>query len=172
MSDLLAEGPIHEDTSTHGRDGLYTTPPSNVAQERDQSTMVPRSNRRNCFFNDNRSRISHSCSNELAEARSGSYTMTIEIVTRAGKTIHTGGEFKPDGSLNPVSGSEELDVATFAMPNRRSLVMGAALAGQPRHTRVWTLSDDGTYMTETIVGHIDGKTPHIRTAIWRRAKRD
>ena len=44
--------------------------------------------------------------------------------------------------------------------------MGAALAGHPSHTRVWTLSDDGTYMTETIVGHIDGKTPHIRPAIW------
>ena len=108
----------------------------------------------------------------LAEASSASYTMTIDIVTRDGKAIHTGGEFKPDGSLNHVSGSDELDVATFAMPNRRSLVMGAALAGHPSHTRVWMLSDDGTYMTETIVGHIDGRTPHIRTAIWRRAKRD
>lgn len=108
----------------------------------------------------------------LAEAGSGSFTMTIDIVTRDGKTIHNGGEFKPDGSLNTVSGSGELDVATFAMPNRRSLVMGAALAGHPSHTRVWTLSDDGTYMTETIVGHIDGKTPHIRTATWNRAKRD
>ena len=108
----------------------------------------------------------------LAEAGNGSYTMTVDIVTRDGKTIHTGGEFKPDGSLNAVSGSDELDTATFAMPNLRSLVMGAALAGHPSHTRVWTLSDDGTYMTETIVGHIDGKTPHIRTALWRRAKRD
>jgi hypothetical protein len=108
----------------------------------------------------------------LAEAGSGSYTMTMDIVTRDGQTIHAGGTFKPDGSLNAVSGSAELDVATFAMPNRRTLVMGAALAGHPSHTRVWTLSDDGTYMTETIVGHIDGKTPHIRTAIWKRAKRD
>ena len=108
----------------------------------------------------------------LAEAGSGSFAMTIDIVTRDGKTIHAGGKFKPDGSLNAVSGSDELDVATFAMPNRRCLVMGAALAGHPSHTRVWTLSDDGTYMTETIVGHIDGKTPHIRTATWIRAKRD
>jgi hypothetical protein len=108
----------------------------------------------------------------LAEAGNSSYTMTIDIVTRDGKTIHTGGTFKPDGSLNSVSGSDELDVATFAMPNRRTLVLGAALAGHPSHTRVWTLSDDGTYMTETIVGHIDGKTPHIRTATWNRAQRD
>ena len=108
----------------------------------------------------------------LAEAGDGSYRMTVDIVTRDGKTIHAGSPFKPDGSLFAVSGSDELDVATFAMPNRKSLVMGAALAGQPRHTRVWTLSDDGSYMTETIVGHVDGKTPHIRTATWKRAKRD
>jgi hypothetical protein len=108
----------------------------------------------------------------LAEAGSGSYTMTMDIVTRDGQSIHAGGTFRPDGSLNAVSGSAELDVATFAMPNRRTLVLGAALAGHPSHTRVWTLSDDGTYMTETIVGHIDGKTPHIRTATWIRAKRD
>ena len=61
----------------------------------------------------------------LAEAGSGSFAMTIDIVTRDGKTIHTGGNFKPDGSLNAVTGSDELDVAIFAMPNRRSLVMGA-----------------------------------------------
>ena len=108
----------------------------------------------------------------LAEAGSGSYTITIDIVTRDGKAIHTGGEFKPDGSLNAVTGSEELDVSTFSMPNLRCLVMGAALAGHPSHTRVWTLSDDGTHMTETIVGHIDGKTPHIRTATWNRATHD
>ena len=108
----------------------------------------------------------------LREASSGSYMMSIDIVTRDGKTIHSAGQFKPDGSLNTVTGSDELDTATFSMPNRRSLVMGAALAGHPSHTRVWMLSDDGTFMTETIVGHIDGKTPHIRSAIWRRAKPD
>jgi hypothetical protein len=108
----------------------------------------------------------------LAEAGDGSYTMSVDIVTRDGKTIHAGSPFKPDGSLFAVSGSNELDVATFAMPNLKSLVMGAALGGQPSHTRVWTLSDDGSYMTETIVGHVDGKTPHIRTATWKRAKRD
>jgi len=109
----------------------------------------------------------------FSEANSGSYTLAFDIVTRDGKKIHAGGStFKPDGSLIAVKGSNELDVGTMAMPNLRTLVMGAALAGRPSHTRVWSLSDDGTYMTETIVGHIDGTTPHIRTAIWRRAKPD
>jgi len=105
----------------------------------------------------------------FAEVGGGSYSLAFDIVTRDGKTIHTGGAFKPDASLISAPGSEELDVATFSMPNRTTLVMGAALHDHPTHTRVWTLSDDGTYMTETIVGHIDGKTPHIRTAIWKRA---
>jgi hypothetical protein len=107
----------------------------------------------------------------FAEAADGSFTLTFDIVTPDGKNIHAGGSrAKADGSLIHVSGSDELDVATFAMPNRRILVMGAALAGRPSHTRVWSLSDDGTYMTETIVGYIDGATPHIRTAIWKRVK--
>jgi hypothetical protein len=108
----------------------------------------------------------------FAESGVDSYKLTFDIATRDGKSVQVGGDFKPDGSLITASASAELDVATFAMPNRRTLVMGAALNNHPTHTRVWTLSDDGTYMTEIIVGHIDGKTPHIRTAIWRRAKRD
>jgi hypothetical protein len=108
----------------------------------------------------------------FSKADSDSYKLTVDIVTRDGKTIHAGSTFKPDGSLTEVTGSNELDVGTMAMPNLRTLVMGAALGGRPSHTRIWSLSDDGTYMTETIVGHIDGTTPHIRTAIWKRAKRD
>jgi hypothetical protein len=108
----------------------------------------------------------------LADAGGGSYSLSFDIVTRDGQHIHTGGNktFKPDGSLVSVPDSYELDTVTFSMPNRRTLVMGAALAGHPTHTRVWSLSDDGKSMTETIVGHIDGKTPHIRTAMWTRRR--
>jgi len=108
----------------------------------------------------------------LGDAGDGSYTLSFDIVTRDGQHIRVGGKstFKPDGSLVSVPDSYELDTVTFSMPNRRTLVMGAALAGHPTHTRVWSLSDDGKSMTETIVGHIDGKTPHIRTAIWTRRR--
>jgi hypothetical protein len=105
----------------------------------------------------------------FAEAANGSFTLTFEIATRDGQKIHVGSgpSFKP-GSLIPVADSAELDVAIFDLPNRRTLVLGAALANRPAHTRVWALSDDGTCMTETIVGHIGGTTPHIRKVIWRR----
>ena len=107
----------------------------------------------------------------FAEAGGGSYVLSFDIVTREGKNIHAGGSIlKPDGSLIPVPNSPEVDLVTFTMPNQRTLVMGAALGGQPSHTRVWSLSDDGKSMTETIVGHIDGKTPHIRTATWTRRR--
>jgi hypothetical protein len=105
----------------------------------------------------------------FAEAGGGSYLLSFDIVTRDGRNIHAGSSvFKPDGSLVSGSNSPEVDIATFTMPNRRTLVMGGALAGHPGHTRIWSLSDDGKSMTETIVGHIDGKTPHIRTATWTK----
>ncbi|MEO8018266.1 MAG: hypothetical protein ABI769_10660 [Pseudomonadota bacterium] len=108
----------------------------------------------------------------FAEAGGDRYSLSFDIVTRDGQLIHVGSSstFKPDGSLVSVPDSYELDLVTFAMPNRRTLVMGGALAGHPSHTRIWSLSDDGKSMTETIVGHIDGKTPHIRTAIWTRRR--
>jgi hypothetical protein len=105
----------------------------------------------------------------FAEAGGGSYLLSFDIVTREGKSIHAGSSiFKPDGGLISVPNSPEVDLATLTTPNRRTLVMGGAFAGHPGHTRIWTLSDDGKSMTETIVGHIDGKTPHIRTATWTR----
>ena len=104
----------------------------------------------------------------LAEAGSGEYSMSIDIVARDGAKMHAGGRFKPGGPTVAVSGSADVDTVIFTMPSRRILVMGGAFQGHPSHTRVWALTDDGKQMTETIVGHIDGKTPHIRTNIWNR----
>jgi hypothetical protein len=108
----------------------------------------------------------------FADAGGGRYSLSFDIVTRDGQHIHAGNNstFKPDGSLVSVPDSYELDLVTFSMPNSRTLVMGGALAGHPSHTRIWSLSDDGKSMIETIVGHIDGKTPHIRTATWTRRR--
>jgi hypothetical protein len=105
----------------------------------------------------------------LREAGGGTYVLTFDIVNRDGSVLHLGGESAtPGGEAVPVKNGGDVDIVTFTMPNRRTLVMGAGLAGRPSHTRVWALSDDGKQMTETIVGHIDGKTPHIRTNYWRR----
>jgi hypothetical protein len=104
----------------------------------------------------------------LAEAVGGEYSMSIDIVGRDGAKMHAGGTFKPGGPAVSVSGSDDVDVVIFTMPSRRILVMGGAFQGHPSHTRIWALSDDGKYMTETVVGHIDGKTPHIRTNTWNR----
>ncbi|MEO8062495.1 MAG: hypothetical protein ABI821_07085 [Pseudomonadota bacterium] len=104
----------------------------------------------------------------LAEAGGGEYSLTIDIVGRDGSKRHAGGSFLPGGPMVSVSGSDEVDTVIFTMPSLRILVMAGAFQGHPSHTRIWALSDDGKHMTETIVGHIDGKTPHIRTNIWNR----
>jgi hypothetical protein len=105
----------------------------------------------------------------LTEAGGGDYIMTFDIVAQDGSKLRLGGErATPGGGPVAIQNGGDVDIVTFTMPNRRTLVMGAGLAGRPSHTRVWTLTDDGKEMTETIVGHIDGKTPHIRTNYWRR----
>lgn len=109
---------------------------------------------------------------QFLEASNDSYLLSVDIVAANGRPVHGGSTiFKPDGTVIAIPNSPEADVATFSMPNRKTLVMAGSLGGHPSHTRIWTLADDGKSMTETIVGHIDGKTPHIRTATWTRIKR-
>ena len=105
---------------------------------------------------------------QFSDAGNGSYRLSVDIVTAEGTAVRAGSSLFTPGTRVDNPDSPEVDVAIFSMPNRKTLVMGGALAGHPSHTRIWTLADDGKSMTETIVGHIDGKTPHIRTAVWMR----
>jgi hypothetical protein len=104
----------------------------------------------------------------LRESDGGAYRMAVHIEAPDGTHMKSEGEFTPGGGTVLVQGSADVDVVTFTMPSRRILVMAGAYQGRPSHTRVWALTDDGKEMTETIVGHIDGKTPHIRTNYWVR----
>jgi hypothetical protein len=104
----------------------------------------------------------------LAEAGDDRIRMTVDIVSRDGATSHAEATFTPDGSLTPVKGSLDVDIVSMRMPNRRTLVMGAGMAGNPSNTRVFTLSDDGQHMTETIVGYDPGWKPVTRSNSWTR----
>lgn len=104
----------------------------------------------------------------LAEAGDGAFTMTVDIVSPDGTKSHAEGIFKPDGSPFPAKGSADVDVVSMTMPSQRILVMGAGMAGNPSNTRVFSLSDDGRQMIETIIGHGAGGVPYIRTNTWNR----
>jgi hypothetical protein len=104
----------------------------------------------------------------LGEAGGGKYKMSVDIVDHDGKASHGEGVFKPDGTASPASGSLDVDVVSMTMPSKSILVMGAGIAGHPSTTRVFSLSDDGKHMIETVVGHRPDGTPTTRVDIWNR----
>jgi hypothetical protein len=104
----------------------------------------------------------------LADAGGGKYKMSVDIVDHDGKASHGEGIFKPDGTASPATGSVDVDVVSMTMPSSRILVMGAGIAGHPSNTRVFSLSDDGKHMIETVVGHRPDGTPTTRVDIWSR----
>jgi hypothetical protein len=104
----------------------------------------------------------------LAEVGDGIFKMTVDIVSPDGSESHAEGTFKPDGSPAPARGSLDVDIVSMTMPSRRILVMGAGMAGNPSNTRVFSLSDDGKHMIETIVSHGPDGTPYTRVNTWNR----
>ena len=104
----------------------------------------------------------------LADVGGGRYKMSVDIVDYQGKASHGEGLFKPDGTASPATGSVDVDVVSMTMPSRRILVMGAGIAGHPSTTRVFSLSDNGKHMIETVIGHQPDGTPTTRVDIWNR----
>ena len=104
----------------------------------------------------------------LSEAGGGKYKMSVDIVDYQGKASHGEGVFTPDGTVSAATGSLDVDIVSMTMPSRNILVMGAGIAGQPSSTRVFSLSDDGKHMIETVVRHGDKGVPITRVDIWDR----
>ena len=104
----------------------------------------------------------------LEEVGDGRYKMSVDIVGQDGTKSHGEGTFKPDGTPSPAVGSADVDVVSITMPNKRTLVLGAAFKGHPSNTRVFSLSDDGRHMIETVVSHAPDSTPTIRVNTWNR----
>jgi len=106
----------------------------------------------------------------LAGVGGGKYKMTVDIVDHGGATRHGETTFKPDGTPSPAAGTADYDVVSVTMPNRRILVMGGGFKGHPQNTRVFSLSDDGRHMIETVVAHASDGTPHTRVDFWTRLR--
>lgn len=104
----------------------------------------------------------------LQEVGSDRFKMAVDIVAEDGAKAHGESTFKPDGTPYPASGSADVDIASMTMPSSRTLVMGAGIGGRPSNTRVFTISDDGKHMTETIIGHGANGTPNTQTNSWNR----
>ncbi len=106
----------------------------------------------------------------FAQVGGGEYRMNVNIVDHDGSTRHGETIFKPDGTPSPAAGNADYDVVSMTMPSRRILVMGGGFKGHPGNTRVFSLSDDGRHMIETVVSHTLDGVPHTRVDVWNRAK--
>jgi hypothetical protein len=106
----------------------------------------------------------------LADAAGGKYRMTVSIVDDDGTKRYGATTFKPDGTPSPTVGNADYSVVSMTMPSRRIWVMGGAFQGHPANTRVWSLSDDGRHMIETVVWHSPDGTPHTRVDFWNRVE--
>jgi hypothetical protein len=104
----------------------------------------------------------------LEEAGDGRYRMSVDILGSEGTKTHAEGTFSSDGTPSRAFGSADVDLVSMTMPSTRVLVMGAAYAGHPANTRVFSLADDRRHMIETIVSHRPDATPTTRINIWNR----
>jgi hypothetical protein len=106
----------------------------------------------------------------LADVGGGKYKMTVDIVDHGGATRHGECTFVPDGRAYSAVGTADYDVVSMTMPSRRILVMGGGFKGHPANSRVFSLSDDGKRMIETVVGHAADGTPNTRVDFWTRSR--
>ncbi|HEY6453710.1 MAG TPA: hypothetical protein VIY90_00360 [Steroidobacteraceae bacterium] len=104
----------------------------------------------------------------LSAAGGGRYKMSVDIVDNDGGTRQGASTFKADGTPSPAVGNADYDVVSMTMPSRRIMVMGGGFKGHPSNTRVFSLSDDGKHMIETVVGHGSDGTPTTRVDVWNR----
>jgi len=103
-----------------------------------------------------------------ADGGGGKLKMSVDIVDRRGMKSHAEATIALDGSPSRAVGSLDVDVVSMTMPSDRVLVMGAGMAGNPSNTRVFTISDDGKRMSETIVSHGPGNIPATRVNAWTK----
>ena len=108
---------------------------------------------------------------KLEEAGNGAYHMTVDIEASDGSKSHGESTFNPDGTAASGTGSADVDVVSMTMPSKRILVMGAGKGGQPTSSRVFSLSDDGKHMIETVIRHLPDGTPYTRVNTWTRISR-
>jgi hypothetical protein len=104
----------------------------------------------------------------LTAVGGGQYKMSVDIIDHDGARRHGASTFKADGTPTPAIGNADYDVVSMSMPSRRIMVMGGGFKGRPSNTRVFSLSDDGKHMIETVVGHGPDGTPTTRVDVWDR----
>jgi DNA-binding CsgD family transcriptional regulator len=102
---------------------------------------------------------------KLPDAR---WNTVVEIVGPEGSQQRAESKAALDGVAVPVTGTMGfIDSVSLRQPNPNTLVMTLGKDGRRVSTRVYTVSDDGKTMTETIVWAADGM-PKVETTYFNR----
>lgn len=105
---------------------------------------------------------------EFREAGDGRWTSRVTIVHPSGETMRAETSLPLDGRPGPISGSYWADVSAVKMPASNVLVMQLADDGKPASTRIYSVGEDRTTMTETKAIFAEDGTPILQTNTFTR----
>jgi len=105
-----------------------------------------------------------------SDAGGGKWKTKVEVVLPDGKVVQATSTYVPDGSVVPVEGNFEADMAATRLPEPGVMVTALARGGIPGSMRTYTVSADGDAMTETVVYFESGGVPAMRTNHFNRVR--
>ena len=105
---------------------------------------------------------------EFSQPGDGLWSTHIEIVDPNGGTMDSDATLALDGTPGRITGSYWADVGTARMPAPNVVVLQLAYQGTPSSTRIYSVTEDGSTLTETKAAfHKDG-TPFLQTTMFKR----
>lgn len=105
---------------------------------------------------------------EFQDAGDGKWTTHVEILDQNGGKMHAQATLPLDGTPGPIAGNYWADVSAVKMPAPNVLVMQLADHGNPASTRIYSVSGDGSTLTETKAFFSKEGGPILQTNLFTR----
>jgi hypothetical protein len=105
---------------------------------------------------------------EFAQPDAGTWRTHIEIVDPNGGRMESDATLALDGTPGSITGSYWADVGTAKMPAPNVVVLQLAYQGTPSSTRIYSVTEDGSTLTETKAAFRKDGTPFLQTTTFTR----
>lgn len=102
------------------------------------------------------------------DAGGGKWDAHVEILAPDGSKRSSTGTYIFDGTPIPVTGEIYADIAVVKRPEPNVMVLQLAKGKEPVSTRVYSVSADGSTMTETTAYFTKEGKPVLRTSYFKR----
>lgn len=105
----------------------------------------------------------------FAMTEASKWSTRVTIIAQDESVREMTGVYSLGGIAAPIAGDQlEADTAAVTTPLPNVMLLALAKAGRPASTRLYTVSSDGSTMTEKAVSWDDKGTPVIRTNVFKR----